>query len=201
MTRSVGTLTLTFDDGPDPTWTPRVLDQLETEGVVATFFVLGSRVRQAPELVASILAGGHRVELHGDRHLDHRTAPRDQLASDTRAALATLQSVGVAPTLWRLPWGRPGPTTAGLAREHGLEIVHWDVDPHDWRGDGWADQPTDRRAALRSGGVVLLHDAIGPGAPRSGCANTIELVEAIVREATGAGGAIDALPGRGTAHV
>lgn len=168
---------LTFDDGPCPEWTPRVLQRLAAHELTATFFVLGARVRAAPDLLDLIRAGGHEIGLHGDRHLDHRRTPPDMVRDDTTAALATMTRAGVQPTRWRLPWGRQGAATLPLADEFGLEVIDWDHDTHDWRGDGWEDQP----AIFRSGaaGVVLMHDALGPGATRAGCANTLELIDRI----------------------
>ena len=195
-------LRLTFDDGPDPTWTPRVLDVLARAGATATFFVLGERVREAPELLADILAGGHTIGLHGDAHLDHSKSSAGQIGTDTDTALRTLRSSGVEPRLWRLPWGRSGDGTAELAARLGLRVVGWDADTHDWRGDAWGDQPTTVTETARRGGVVLLHDAIGPGATRAGCENTLEITTVLLSAADAAGTPVTALPGqRAAAHA
>ncbi|MDQ8043584.1 MAG: polysaccharide deacetylase family protein [Solirubrobacteraceae bacterium] len=180
-------LALTFDDGPDPVWTPRVLERLAAADVHATFFVLGERVQREPAQLEAILAAGHSVGLHGDRHLDHSTADDDVLRRDTDVALSVLARHGVTPSTWRLPWGRRGPITDALAEQHRLHVVPWDLDTHDWRGDGWADQPADTAHRVARGGIVLLHDAVGPGATRAGCVNTLELVDAIISTARDAG--------------
>lgn len=193
-------LTLTFDDGPDPVWTPRLLERLDALDVRATFFVLGERVERAPEQLEAMLAAGHTVGLHGDRHLDHsRTAP-DLIRHDTETALGTLAAHGVTPTSWRLPWGRRGPGTDDLAADHRLRVVPWDHDTHDWRGDGWADQPDDTEHRLARGGIVLMHDAVGPGATRVGCVNTLELVDEIVRTARAVGVPIGPIDEPGGIH-
>lgn len=176
-------LYLTFDDGPDPIWTPRVLDVLARHGAKATFFVLGWRVRETPELIADILGAGHRVELHGDAHFDHGIATAQQLAGDTADAIAALRQVGVDPQWWRIPFGRPGLSTASLATDIGVRIVGWDVDTQDWRGDGWVNQPAHVSDAADRGGVVLLHDAVAFGTPRTGAENTLEITDVLLQHA------------------
>ncbi len=187
-------LFLTFDDGPDPVWTPRVVDLLGRYGATATFFVLGWRVREAPELVGQLLAAGHRVELHGDAHLDHEVATPEQLTTDTADALAVLRDAGAEPQWWRIPFGRPSLMTGALAEEHGLRLAGWDVDTHDWRGDGWAYQPAQVSDAAETGGVVLLHDAVVPGVGRTAATNTLEIVEALLSAAARAKTPVLALP-------
>lgn len=188
-------LHLTFDDGPDPVHTPRVLAALRRAGAQATFFVLGECVRAHPRLVDGIRDAGHRLELHGDAHLDHRTASPEELAADTAAALNTLERAGILPSWWRLPWGRPGPATAAIADREGLSIVHWNMDTHDWRGDGPAEQPAGFGAVASGGGVVLLHDGVGPGADRAHVDNTIGLIDRATALALRAGTPVCALPG------
>jgi peptidoglycan/xylan/chitin deacetylase (PgdA/CDA1 family) len=176
-------LYLTFDDGPDPTWTPRVMETLARHGATATFFVLGWRVRESPMIAASLVAAGHRVELHGDAHLDHEHATPQELADDTNAALNALGRCGVIPQWWRLPFGRAGTATLDIAQKHRLRIVGWDADTRDWRGDGWIQQPAQVSDAAERGGVVLLHDAIALGTPRVDAENTLEVTEHLLRHA------------------
>lgn len=186
-------LALTFDDGPDPRWTPAVLERLAEADATATFFVLGERVRENPELIDAIRAGGHTIGLHGDAHLDHARSEPAAIVDDTDRALATLVELGVDPALWRLPWGRGTATSAEIALDRGLRIVGWDADTHDWRGDGWDDQPEAVRAVAAGGGVVLLHDAVGPGATRESCANTVALTGEFLALAREHGVAVRAL--------
>jgi peptidoglycan/xylan/chitin deacetylase (PgdA/CDA1 family) len=189
-------LHLTFDDGPHPELTPQVLDVLATHEATATFFVLGARVREHPQLLPRIVSAGHRVELHGDEHLDHRHASATALARDTGRAIRTLAKQGIRPEWWRLPWGRPGPSTEALVERTALQVIGWNADTHDWRGDGWAEQPDVVRDTARAGGVVLLHDGFGPGATRSAGDNTIEIVERLLLSAREHGTPVRSLPGR-----
>jgi chitooligosaccharide deacetylase len=171
---------LTFDDGPDPAGTPAILAALARARARATFFVLAGRAAAQPELVAAIRAAGHAVELHGYEHLRHTDCSRERIARDTERALTTLAGLGVAPRRWRTPWGVCAAWTDALAERHGLELVHWDVDPEDWAGPT-AEQMLARIAGdLRPGAVVLLHDGCGPGALRTTCAETVALVEPLV---------------------
>lgn len=187
-------LFLTFDDGPDPDWTPRVAALLARHRVTATFFVLGWRVREAPELIGELVAAGHRIELHGDAHLDHEIATPEQLGVDTADAIRVLAGVGLVPEWWRIPYGRPGPSTRALADQHGLRIVGWDADTHDWRGDGWAHQPAQVSDAASRGGIVLLHDATAPGIGRTSALNTLEVTDELLKTAARHGTPVEVLP-------
>ena len=176
-------LALTFDDGPDPRWTPAVLEALAAARARATFFVLGERVRAHPELVVRALAEGHAVEVHGDAHLNHPAAGEAAVRADLEASLAALAGVGIAPRRWRVPWGRLAPFTPALAAEAGLALTGWTLDSHDWRGDAAPAMLAACARGLAPGAVVLAHDAVGPGARRTGCAETVALVGPLVAAA------------------
>ncbi len=167
---------LTFDDGPDERWTPRVLEQLERCGARGTFFVVGERVRAAPQVLEAVLAAGHEVALHCDRHIRHTELDEAAIDADTTAALATLATLGVHPRAWRTPWGVCTPASVRVAARHSLELVHWTFDTHDWREDSAAATLTAARASLGADAIVLMHDALGPGARRDGCENTLDLI-------------------------
>ncbi len=167
---------MTFDDGPDADWTPGLLDALDAAGVRATFFPITRRAARQPALVAAIASRGHEIGLHCARHLRHTETPRATIEADTVEALAALAVLGVRPARWRLPWGARASWTAAIAREHGLEIVGWTADTHDWRGDDAARMLAAVAPRMLPGAVVLMHDGLGPGARRAGCRETIRLV-------------------------
>lgn len=169
-------LFLTFDDGPDPTWTPRVLEVLERFDASASFFMLGERIEEAPQIARAVLDAGHDVELHGHRHLRHSETPDDELEIDTSRALAALARIGAQPALWRTPWGVLSSSTESLARRHGLALVRWTIDSEDWRGEPAQVMLARIRDPARAGGTVLMHDALGPGATRGDCASTVDLL-------------------------
>lgn len=167
---------LTFDDGPDPVWTPRVLAALAAAGARATFFVMSSRAVRCSDLIAATLEQGHEVGLHCARHLRHTSTPRAVIERDTVAAMSALAGLGVHPRRWRLPWGARADWSDAIAREYGLAIVDWSADTHDWRGDRASRMLRAVKPRLKLGAVVLMHDGIGPGALRSGCAETVRLI-------------------------
>ncbi|MHB1538698.1 MAG: polysaccharide deacetylase family protein [Solirubrobacteraceae bacterium] len=179
------TLSLTFDDGPDPTSTGAVLDALACCRVRATFFVVGERVRDAPATLRAVLAAGHDVQLHCDRHIRHSELDEGQIEHDVQIACATLAQHGVLPTVWRTPWGVCTAATRSVAARHRLELVRWDLDAEDWRG-GEPASMLARLGALEEGGVVLMHDALGPGATRTDCQSTVRLIGELVATARAA---------------
>lgn len=187
-------LALTFDDGPDPLWTARLLDQLAALGARATFFPIAPRAAAQPQLLARMLAEGHEVGLHCYEHVRHTERDAAWLRHDTDRALAVLAELGVSAVLWRPPWGVTAPWTEEVAREHGLSVIGWSVDTHDWRGDDAESMLNATRAGLEPGAVVLAHDGIGPGALRSSCEETLRYVEGVAALAAAAGIVLRTLP-------
>ena len=176
-------LALTFDDGPDPRWTPAVLAALRAARATATFFVVGACVRRHPDVVKAAVADGHAVEVHADRHTSHADMTREEGAADLDRVLDILDGLGVCPAHWRTPWGIEAEWTRGLAAEHGLAVVGWTADTKDWRGDPAADMLAAVLPDLRDAAIVLAHDGLGPGALRDGCEETVALVAPLVAAA------------------
>ena len=188
--REVARVHLTFDDGPDPVWTPRVARALEAAGATATFFVMAGRAAAHPDLVEALLDAGHGVELHCLEHLRHTEVTRERIEHDTDAGLGLLGGLGVHPRRWRLPWGRPAPWSAAVAERRGLALTGWTADTHDWRGDRTAAMAT----VLGPGAVVLCHDGLGPGARRADCAQTVAFVDLAAAWAERREVSLEALP-------
>lgn len=174
--QAVNTCSLTFDDGPDPVWTPRVLDCLGSHHARSTFFVMADRARAHADLIERMHSEGHEVELHCVRHVRHTELQEPALRADTEQGLRTLAMLGARVRRWRPPWGVVTAATRRVAGENHLEVVGWSVDTEDWRGDS-AGRMQDRiEDDLGAGAVVLMHDGIGPGARRTGCRETVELI-------------------------
>lgn len=168
-------IALTFDDGPDADWTPKILDILEREHVPATFFVIGENALQHPQLLRRIVADGSEIGNHTYTH------PNLALSNDrtVNLELNTTQRLvqaytGRSMTLFRAPYfGDAEPTTADelgpalIAQQHGYTVVGLHVDPNDWQRPGTDEivrqvlQQVDDQTPDRSTNVVLLHDGGG----------------------------------------
>jgi peptidoglycan/xylan/chitin deacetylase (PgdA/CDA1 family) len=191
-----GQLALSFDDGPDPIWTGRVLEALRRRAAVATFFVIAERATAAPSLLETMLEDGHEPALHCQRHIRHSELSFSEVRADAERGLEALASLGIEPRAWRTPWGVVTDDSRAVAAELSLRLWGWSHDTHDWRGDdgqtilaGIDDQ------AFAEGPVVLMHDAVGPGALRSGCGQTLRATEALLERADQAGLATVTLSG------
>jgi peptidoglycan/xylan/chitin deacetylase (PgdA/CDA1 family) len=187
---------LTFDDGPDPDWTPRFLDELRRLDVRATFFVLGERARRQRRLLRKMRRAGHEIGLHGHRHLRHDETDPAEIEEDMSEALAILGRDRVR--LWRPPHGIVTPATEALAEAHGLELVLWTADTVDWRADETPETMLPRvEPLLEPGAVVLMHDAVGPGSSRADPAPTLALLEPLVAAISSRGLTVSAPAPRG----
>lgn len=153
---------LTFDDGPHPVHTRRVLDILDEHGVKATFFVIGRKVESHPEVVEEIVARGHEVGVHGYAHdrLFSLRGPR-RVRRDLERAVKALEKVTKKrPTLFRPPVGHTSPTIARISEQLDLTVVGWSAAGY----DGLAGADPKKVIAritrkLDDGDIVLLHDA------------------------------------------
>jgi peptidoglycan-N-acetylglucosamine deacetylase len=184
---------MTFDDGPDPVWSPRLLDQLRRLDARATFFPIAARAAAPPGLIARMIDEGHAVGLHCHEHVRHTARDLAWLREDTRAALASLAAVGVTPIFWRTPWGDTATWSPRVAHENGLRLVGWTADTHDWRGDAAAEMFQATDGLLEDGAIVLAHDGLGPGATREGAAETLAYVELVAAHARRRGLALETL--------
>ncbi|MGW0436501.1 polysaccharide deacetylase family protein [Micromonospora sp. NPDC003197] len=155
---------LTFDDGPHPVWTPKVLDQLREAKVQATFCLVGTKVRQHPDLVARIVREGHSLCNHSWQHdLELGKKPEADIRADLeRTNREIVRAVpGAKVGYYRQPGGKWTPAVTKISRSLGMVPLHWDVDPRDWdKPDAATIQSRVLRQA-QAGSIVLLHDGGG----------------------------------------
>jgi peptidoglycan-N-acetylglucosamine deacetylase len=163
---------LTFDDGPVPGSTTTVLDCLASRGVRATFFVIGRRALEHPELVLRMVREGHTVGVHGmDHHRGYAFLSPTSVARDLEQAIFAVTAAGAPRPLWfRPPIGQASPRTFRGVRRAQLSIVGWSFRGRDgWRGTRAEALLSRFERALAPGAIVLLHDAwerVGaPGEP------------------------------------
>ncbi|MBI4702311.1 MAG: polysaccharide deacetylase family protein [Deltaproteobacteria bacterium] len=153
---------LTFDDGPDPEHTPRVLDLLDRFGARAAFFVIGRKAEQHPELVRAIARRGHALGIHGYAH-DRLMSLRwpGAVRRDLERALGAVQgATGERPRMFRPPVGPLSQSMARVLRRFGLRVVGWSVRGLDGRRGARPERVVRRVVPrLRHGAIVLLHDA------------------------------------------
>jgi peptidoglycan/xylan/chitin deacetylase (PgdA/CDA1 family) len=180
-----GTICLTFDDGPHPVWTPRILTALRRRSARATFFVQARRAVKYRDQIAAMVEAGHEIGFHCLDHIRHSQRATTGVEADVTTGLEMLARLGVEPHAWRAPWGVETDTTRSLAGERDLQLWGWNIDTHDWRGDGVRKMfgALEAQGGLRDGDVILMHDALGPGARRDGCAETVALTELLLATA------------------
>lgn len=168
--RRPGSVLLTFDDGPDPVWTPQVLALLKAYHAHAIFCLIGREARKYPELVRQIVADGHLLCDHTQNHDEHLGADPVSIArAEIRGGLqAIVAATGAAPAYFRAPGGAWTPKVERMVRESGMTPLKWNVDPRDW------EHPRARvilarvLSEIRPGSVVLLHDGGGDRSPTVG---------------------------------
>jgi peptidoglycan/xylan/chitin deacetylase (PgdA/CDA1 family) len=193
---------LTFDDGPDPTFTPQVLDALRDLDVKATFFVVGKNARQFPGIVRRIVAEGHGLGSHTASHARPRSLGLADLVADyVRGRRQTERAAARKVRLFRPPWGFVGTHENIAMRTASLSPWLWTIDPGDWQPDITADELLLNLQNIDSGDVVLLHDGSeSPLAPSARDRSaTVKLLPPLVAHARKRGLSFVTLPepGRG----
>ena len=128
-----GELALTFDDGPNPAWTPRLLDVLAEHGLKATFFMLGNRAEGETDLVRRIAGEGHLIGNHSWSHPNLALTAADKVREELTRTSETLQQItGERVKYFRPPFGARRPAVFRIARELGLRVVTWNAMTSDW---------------------------------------------------------------------
>lgn len=148
---------LTFDDGPDPEITPRALDGLRRAQAPATFFVVGNRAVEHPELVRRIQAEGHEVGNHTWSHRPLTIGACNPVSQVTRTEELLSELAPGSPRVFRPPFGFIGAQGGAALRRSDLVPVYWSIVPGDW--DPISPQTIRQRvlSQVHPGAVVVLH--------------------------------------------
>ncbi|SHJ12061.1 Peptidoglycan/xylan/chitin deacetylase, PgdA/CDA1 family [Desulfofundulus thermosubterraneus DSM 16057] len=184
VTTSEKLIALTFDDGPDPLYTARVLAVLDKYNARATFFVLGLHVRQYPHLVRREIAAGHEVGLHGYRHVFLTGQPLYATLRDLkRSEELVVQATGYRPVYFRPPFGFYNTAVLRAVMARGYRVVLWtpEMDPRDYTDPGAREIARRVITGAGNGDIVLLHDH---GGDRT---QTVLALEEILRVLTARG--------------
>ncbi len=152
---------ITFDDGPDPVGTPRLLDMLKERGIKATFFLIGRSVTTWPEVVRRIAAEGHEVANHSWSHPQLTSLRESRVVSELQTTHdAIVKACGVAPLLYRPPYGATRLSQQKMIHDRfRYPCILWDVDPLDWQSPRSSTKVHDRvLAQTKAGSIILCHD-------------------------------------------
>ncbi|MEA2151985.1 MAG: hypothetical protein QOI18_218 [Solirubrobacteraceae bacterium] len=160
---------LTFDDGPHARGTPAVLELLAAAGAPATFFLVGEQIQRNPSLAREIASAGHPIGVHCHRHRNLlRLTPRQVRTDLDRATAAIEDATGVAPALYRPPYGVLNASALRLANARGWRTLLWSHWGRDWEQRATAESIAARvTQGAGEGSVLLLHDADDYSAPGS----------------------------------
>lgn len=176
-------IALTFDDVPDPRFTPQVLDVLRKYNVKATFFVVGSRAQKHPALVARIIREGHVIGNHSYDHPEFGKIGMNEFRTQiirTENIISAL--AGYKPRLIRPPYGDISESQLKWAKAHGYKLVNWNVDSLDWKGLSKAQVRNNIVANAGKGSIILQHGGGGRGSNLQGTIQALPEVISIMHK-------------------
>ncbi len=151
-------IALTFDGGPDPNWTPRVLAVLEKYRVAATFFVIGEYAERHREIVAETASKGHVIGNHSWDHPSFPLLSRDEIHWQVRKCSEVIAEYEAQ--LFRPPYGHLNKNCLTEIYRLKKRVITWDVHPFDWQDRSPKWMVTNMIETIRPGSIVLLHDAV-----------------------------------------
>lgn len=151
---------LTFDDGPDAKYTPKILEVLHRNKVLATFFVLGSQVDKHPLVMQWIYKAGHEIGNHGYHHYDMNKLTEHEVYDDIKQGeRSILKTTGVLAQYYRPPGGVMTHDVMNAVQSSGYDIIHWSIDPRDWSLARTASVIAKSvKSSVSSGDIILFHD-------------------------------------------
>ena len=154
-------IAITFDDGPDPKNTPRLLDMLKERGIKATFFLVGKCAATWPDIVKRMIEEGHEVGNHTWNHYQLTRLGESKVLNELQTTHdAIVKACGVTPILYRPPYGATRLSQQKLIHDHfDYTAVLWDVDPLDWKAPRSAAKVHERvLKQTKAGSIILCHD-------------------------------------------
>ena len=153
-------IAMTFDDGPSPETTPRLLDILKQRNIKATFFMIGQNAERNPAIVKRILAEGHEIGNHSWTHPQLSKLSDDRVTEEiNKTQNAIKDASGYTPVLMRPPYGAiTARQKDWIEKDFGLSVIIWSVDPFDWKRPGASVIEQRILAGARPGAIVLSHD-------------------------------------------
>ena len=153
-------IAMTFDDGPSPETTPRLLDILKQRNIKATFFMIGQNAERNPTIVKRILAEGHEIGNHSWTHPQLSKLSDDRVTEEiNKTQNAIKDASGYTPVLMRPPYGAiTARQKEWIEKQFGLSVIIWSVDPFDWKRPGASVIEQRILAGARPGAIVLSHD-------------------------------------------
>lgn len=174
---------LTFDDVPDPRYTPKVLDILAKHRVRATFFVLGSKAKAYPAIVTRMRKEGHMIANHSYDHPVFTKISVHQFGQQVAQTDLLLRSLaGYSPRYIRPPYGAITPKQIEWAQANGYTVVNWDVDSEDWRSIGSGRIMANIKSTLQPGSIILQHAGGGPTQNLSGTVQALPQLIQLLRK-------------------
>lgn len=158
-------LAMTFDDGPAPTTTHMVLEQLRQRKIKATFFMIGQRVKEYPDIARDVLSEGHEIGNHSFTHPALGKMAVEKVTQEIQGCQDIIgQTLNLSPVWFRPPYGSFRKELGPLAVARQLGVAYWSVDPQDWRKPGSSVVAERVLSQSRPGSIVLLHDIHRPTA-------------------------------------
>ncbi|MCF8563381.1 polysaccharide deacetylase family protein [Alicyclobacillus tolerans] len=175
---------LTFDDGPDRVWTPRILSVLAQYGVKAEFNCVGQRVQQSPHMLEQIIQEGHNVENHSWSHPNFTKIPVAKAKRQIEQTNLLIEQItGVRPRFFRPPYGALNDEVIREVIALGMKILYWNVDSLDWSGLTRKQVVANVLGHTEPGAIILMHFAGGRGESLDGTVQALPyIIQTLRRE-------------------
>lgn len=155
-------IALTFDDGPHPSQTKRILDILDAHGVKATFFMVGVNVQNYPDVAREVVSRGHEIGNHTFSHSKLGSMSESDVSDELERCEASLQKIcNYHPQLFRPPQGALSNAIEGCSFERDYRLILWSLDTRDWEVKNTQQIVKTVLSKVKGGDIILMHDYVG----------------------------------------